>query len=228
MRYGYASLKERIDPERIDYAALIAFYDEWKTVTVAARTDRDYFLLDPARPNVPPYTGSILWKTSGKEAEKSRWRAAHLRQVSEIMQSAGSPLAQAGLDEDFERKTHRLVPNPDGFGRRLVPTVRDYSEGLTGVYWRNFFGPPFVRLFGERLASLPEGCTKEELGGGVVLVQPYEDPSMAGTHEGVRRERSLIEHLGPDCFYDHERHLKPTRLPDLPPVSASTVWPGAV
>jgi hypothetical protein len=143
------------------------------------------------------------------------------------MQLVDSPLAQAGTNEDFDRKKWRLVPNPDGFGQREVYTVRDYSEGLTGVFWRNFFGPPFVRLFGERLKGLPAGCTKEELPGGIVLVQPYEAPSLAGTEEGIARERALIEHLGPECFYDHERHIKPTRLPELPPPPTSVVKPGA-
>jgi hypothetical protein len=143
------------------------------------------------------------------------------------MQLVNSPLAQAARDEDLERKKWRLVPNPDGFGQQLVYTVRDYSEGLAGVFWRNFFGPPFVRLFGERLKDLPAGCTREELPGGIVLVQPYEDPSLAGTEEGIARERALIAHLGPECFYDHERHIKPTRLPELPPPPTSAVKPEA-
>lgn len=222
VRYGYASLKKRIDPERIDYNALIAFYDEWKSITVAARTDRDYMLFDPARPGVPPFTGSIIWKTAAKEANTPAWRAAHLRQVVEIMHRVDSPLAQAGIAEDFQRKNWRLVSAEDGVGQQEVYTVRDYSEGLAGVCWRNFFGPPFVRLFGERLDSLPPGCTKEELEGGIVLVQPYELPTLAGTPEGLDRERALIEHLGPECFYDHERHLKPSRLPELPPAPTTT------
>ena len=48
------------------------------------------------------------------------------------MQWMGSPLAQAGLDEDFQRKTQRLVPNSDGVGETGY-TVRDYSEGLEGI-----------------------------------------------------------------------------------------------
>jgi hypothetical protein len=47
-------------------------------------------------------------------------------------------------------------------------------------------------------------------------VQPYELPTQAGTPEGEARERQIIAHLGPECFYDHERHLKPTRVLDLP------------
>lgn len=227
MRYGFASLKKRIDPEHIDYDALMAFYGEWKTLTVAARADQDYVLIDPAKPSVPPYTGDIIWSTSLVKVERPDWRVAHLQQVAEVMQRVGSPLAQAGIDESFWQKTQRIVPEPDGVGEKEISTVRDYSEGLAGAFWRNFFGPPFVRLFGERLHSLPAGCTREELGGGIVLVQPYEAPALAGTEEGLARERALIAHLGPECFYDHERHLKPTRLPELPPAPTSAVKPGA-
>ncbi|WP_257453316.1 hypothetical protein [Archangium lipolyticum] len=100
------------------------------------------------------------------------------------------------------------------------PPYKDYSEGLPGLFWRNFFGPPFVRMFGERLASLPEDC-RERLGDGLVLVQPYTLPSDAGTEEGNARERALIEHLGPECFYDHEHHTPPTRRPVLDHLSES-------
>jgi hypothetical protein len=131
------------------------------------------------------------------------------------MRLFNSPLAQTGAAEDMERKTERLVLAPDGFGQVQIHTVRDYSEGLAGLFWRNFFGPPFVQLFGERLTTLPAEF-KQEQGDGIILVQPYELPTQAGTPEGDARERQLITHLGPECFYDHERHLKPTRVLDLP------------
>ena len=102
-------------------------------------------------------------------------------------------------------------------GGRLVAqviTVRDYSEGLAGLFWRNFFGPPFVKLFGERLQSLPETC-REDLGDGIVLVEPYPKPMDAETQAGKAREQELISLLGPECFYDHERHTLPTRRPEL-------------
>jgi hypothetical protein len=207
-------LDERLDPDHIDYDALVAFYEERKTITVLARTDRDFFMVSPARADSPPFAGTILWETSVVEASKPSWRAAHLRQVQELMRMLDSPLALAGWEEDFEHKTRRLVPCADGFGQEQVVTVRGYGEGLAGLFWRNFYGPPFTRMFGERLATLPAEARKE-LGNGITLVQPYELPTQAGTPEGAARERELIAHLGPECFYNHERHLKPTRLPEL-------------
>ncbi len=92
--------------------------------------------------------------------------------------------------------------------------MRDYSEGLAGLFWRNFYGPPFVRMFGERLDALPAECRKP-LGEDIVLVQPYALPTEAGTEAGRARERELISLLGPECFYDHEHHTLPTRRPVL-------------
>jgi hypothetical protein len=130
------------------------------------------------------------------------------------MRLVDSPFAYSSVGEDVERKRDRFVPHPSGLGQTQAFTVRDPSEGLAGLFWRNFYGPPFTRLFGERLATLPAD-TRQDLGNGIVLVQPYELPTQAGTPEGDARERELIAHLGPECSYDHERHLRPTRVPEL-------------
>jgi hypothetical protein len=219
MRYGVAFLDEKLNPERIDYEALGTFYEKRKSLLVAAKTNRDFILISPSKPYEKPepefpYTGHISWTTSVKEATRPKWRQAHLQQVQELMGLMHSPLAQAGTDGDFDRKTRRTVPSSDGIGQVQEITVRDYSEGLAGLYWRNFLGPPFIRLFGDRLDALPpEG--RQELSDELVLVQPYELPTQAGTPEGDAREHQLISVLGPECFYDHEHHVKPSRQPRL-------------
>ncbi|HYO58659.1 hypothetical protein [Archangium sp.] len=128
------------------------------------------------------------------------------------MRLVQSPLAWCALKNDFERKTQRRVP--EDIGLRLTFTLRDYSEGLAGLFWRNFYGPPFIRMFGQRLDALPAEC-REPLGEDIVLVQPYELPTEADTEAGRARERELISLLGPECFYDHEHHTLPTRRPVL-------------
>ncbi|HEX5753555.1 MAG TPA: hypothetical protein VFZ09_45595 [Archangium sp.] len=128
------------------------------------------------------------------------------------MQLVQSPLAWCALESDIQRKTQRL--EPEGIGSKLTFNLRDYSEGLPGLFWRNFYGPPFLRMFGERLDSLPAEC-RQNLGEDLVLVQPYELPTEAGTASGMARERELISLLGPECFYDHEHHTLPTRRPVL-------------
>ncbi|OJT19757.1 hypothetical protein BO221_36065 [Archangium sp. Cb G35] len=214
------SFEKTLDPDRIDYDVLIATYEEHQSLCVAAQTDSDFICIFPATDDSRPYcyNGSILWRASAKLASKPSWRTGHAEQVAEIMRLVESPVAQSSLGEDVERKTRRLVPDEDGFGSTATFTVRNYSAGLSGLFWRNFFGPPFVRMFGERLASLPEDCRKP-LGEALVLVQPYELPSDSGTEQGDARERELIEQLGPGCFYDHVHHTPPTRLPALESLS---------
>jgi len=213
-RYGRASLDRKLDPEHPDIDELAAFYERHQDITVAAKTDRDFVLVYCTRPGAEfPHVGRITWQTSDKEAAKPGWRSSHLRQVQEVMSLIGSPLAQSGTAADFSRKADRILPAADGMGSELTFTVRDYTEGLAGLYWRNFLGPPFFRLFGERLDALPAEC-RQELSDELVLVQPYELPTQAGTPEGEARERQLISLLGPECFYNHERHVKPTRRPE--------------
>ncbi|WP_257453563.1 hypothetical protein [Archangium lipolyticum] len=212
-----ASLTGRLNPDDIDYDALLRFYEQRDTLCVTARTDRDFFLVFPSKPGDPPYAGGITWVTSVTCASKVSWREAHLQQVIEIMRLVRSPFAFSSRDDDIERKTRRWVPHEKG-GQIWTSIVRDYSQGLAGLFWRNFYGPPFIRLFGERLASLPSEYRKP-LGDELVLVQPYVLPTEAGTDAGAARERELIAHLGPECFYDHTHHVPPTRCPVLDPLT---------
>ncbi len=215
-RYGHARSNRLLDPHHIDYDALVACYEETQDITVLARTDRDFILLYTPRPDAPRVASRLTWCTSVTASRSTEWQQAHLHQIVELMCLLNASLAQAGWDEDIERKTQRLVPAPDGVGSILTSTVRVPGEGLAGLFWRNVFGPPFTRLFGERLLSLPPE-THQALGGGLVLVQPYERPSQAMTPEGDAAEARLITVLGPECFYDFQRHQKPTRVPELTP-----------
>ena len=190
------------------------------TLLVEARTERDFIYIHPAKPGVPHHTGEVSWTTSAGPAAKPDWRTRHAAQVVQLMRFLGCPLASAALWDDCRRKQTYLVPLPSGFGSELTLTVRDYSEGLAGLYWRNFFGPPFVEMFGERLAAVPEAYRKD-MGHGIILVEPYPLPTDAETEAGQAREKELIGLLGPECFYDHERRLKPTRRPNLPPPPAA-------
>ncbi|MCY1075371.1 hypothetical protein [Archangium lansingense] len=200
---------------------LVTYYKEHGSLCVAARTDRDFIWLSPSLTVDPPFTGKISWQTSVTSASKAAWRAAHAQQVAELMRLVRSPLALAGLDTDLHGKQWRLVHKslPTETGKDFTYSeeefiVRDYSEGLPGLVWRNFYGPPFIRMFGERLDAVPSECRKP-LGEDLVLVQPYELPTEAGTETGMARERELISLLGPECFYDHERRTLPTRRPVL-------------
>jgi hypothetical protein len=211
-RYGYASTAEKIPQASPTIEPLVAYYEEHKTLCISSRTEKDFIWVRPPKPGSPFHHGKIIWATSAKSALKGHWRLSHAQQVAQVMQLVQSPLAWCALKNDLERKNQRLVP--EGIGLRLTFNLRDYSEGLAGLFWRNFYGPPFVRMFGERLGALPAECHKV-LGEDLVLVQPYELPTEAGTETGTARERELISLLGPECFYDHEHHTLPTRRPVL-------------
>ncbi|WP_164008583.1 hypothetical protein [Pyxidicoccus trucidator] len=214
--YGRFGDEARLVPGRSDYRDVLACYDEYPKITISARPEEDYLMLFPSTRDEYPFVGKLIWAAPLAEAENANWRNAHLRQVMEVMRLLDSPLAYACSDEDKSRKSERVIPSPDGVGSEQAFTVRDPSEGLAGLYWRNFFGPPFVRMFGERLLSLPPD-TRQELGDGLVLVQPYALPTQAMTPEGDAAEERLITVLGPECFYDHQQHRKPTRVPELTP-----------
>jgi hypothetical protein len=212
-RYGQASLAHPIQPGRLDLDALVSHYEERRSLCVAAKTDRDFFWISPVlEPVIYPYTGKITWATSVGSAAQASWRAAHVQQVHEVMRLVHSSVAYSAVEADLERKKWRLIDRGDH--QEEAPTVRGDDEGLAGLFWRNFYGPPFVRLFGERLSSLPAECLRR-LGDEVVLVQPYELPTEAGTEAGVARERDLLQWLGPECFYNHEHHTLPARRPVL-------------
>jgi hypothetical protein len=221
-RYGSAALDKELDPAHLDLAPLVAHYEEHGSLCVAARTDRDFIWFSPILWHSPHRcAGSISWMTSATSASKASWRQALAPQVAELMRLVQSPLALAGLDTDLHGKQRRLVHKsmPTDEGKDFTWseeefTVRDYSEGLPGLVWRNFYGPPFVRMFGPRLEALPPEC-RQQPGGDIVLVQPYELPTAAGTEAGLAREREFISLLGPECFYDHEHRTLPTRRPVL-------------
>jgi len=220
IRYGASDLRKRLVPGRIDYEALADFYEGYQGLCIGAHTDQHYIWVFAPNADRPGFSGgTLIWATAVSEAERPDWRSRHLEHVARVMRDTDSPLAVSSLEEDQERKTRRLVPHPRGVGKSEVPTVIMPGEGLAGLFWRNFYGPPFTRLFGERLLSLPPG-THQDLGDGLALVQPYELPSQARTPEGDAAEARLITVLGPECFYDHARHQKPSRVPVLSPAPA--------
>ncbi len=166
------------------------------------------------------YLGSVTWWVSRSLGRKAAWHEAHVGQISELMRLLDSPLATTALSSDYDEKLYRYVPNRSG-GVTQKLTTYGYDEGLVGLFWRNFFGPPFVRLFGDKLKTLPGA---RDLGG-VWLVEPYESPEQAGTKEARARERELIRHIGPECFYDRKRKTKATRVLPLPRLESNEPKP---
>jgi len=194
--------------------AMIGSYKEHANdLLVSGHTYNDQLSISSNWPNRPSYTGSIFWTTHLRSARKPGWREAHVEQIAHVMRLVDSPYATACKVEDCVNKTYREDPRPEGGTVERVTAI-GYHEGLVGLFWRNFFGPPLVRLFGDRLKALPPERARDL--GGIWLVQPYDSPEQAGTDEARARERELIQLLGPECFYDQERDTRATRTLDLP------------
>jgi hypothetical protein len=83
----------------------------------------------------------------------------------------------------------------------LVAAVgRDFGSHLPGLFWWNYFGPPYRRLLGDaRLRSSP-GEHVAVVGDGVV-VQLSEDPSGWGTPGYAAMEQRVRDHLGTELFF---------------------------
>ncbi len=77
-RYGLGFMDGELDPRRIDYDALGALYEEKQTLCIAARTDQDFLMIFPAKGDTSrtqpefPYTGTVSWTTSLRQAQASR------------------------------------------------------------------------------------------------------------------------------------------------------------
>lgn len=210
-RYGSSSMKHIALPGEMGVDGMLAYYEEHRTLFIGNRSMREFIFLHPGRHVDYPFVGGLSWTTREAPVAKQAWRKAHVRAVARLMKVLNSPLAYAALHEDIHGKRYRVVPREVGLEE--VVTVNDYGEGLAGLYWRNFFGPPFVRMFGERLRSLSPDV-RTDVSDELVLVESYPLPKDADTEEGKARERALIEQLGPECFYDHQRHELPKRRPD--------------
>ena len=174
--------REEIEPESMDYRAplLMEFYAARKSLIVAARTDQGFCcsIWNPAAPGIPPFTGSIIWETSAHESTKPS--SACNTPSTDIRSDAagwGRAWLRQGLTRTLSKKHSGSYPIQTA-SESGVYTVRDYSEGLEGMYWRNFLGLPSCGCWASACNRCLPAAVREELGGGIVLVQPYENAAL--------------------------------------------------
>jgi hypothetical protein len=88
------------------------------------------------------------------------------------------------------------------------------EDSLPGLYWLNYFGPPYTKLFGkERLLSAP-GFEVGEADGGV-LVALDEVPMTWTGGEYRAREAAVIDHLGREFFFSKDTPERKTVAPEF-------------
>lgn len=155
--------------------------------------------------------GYLAWFTDARHAVDEAWCERHIVQCSAVARLVESPLGYTCLSEDQSRNNRPI--QKAGFTEQ-VPRIRGYDEGLLGLYWRNFFGPPFTDLMREKLKSLPKDVARD-LGEDYWFLEVEPDPVAAMSDEGRRRESELIAHLGPDLFYDMAAERLPTTRPTI-------------
>jgi hypothetical protein len=177
-------------------------------VALGSSSNRSMLLVSQTAPDEPPHLGRITWLAPSTAGQDPAWREHQAVQVASLMSSLGSPYAYAGIAEDIRRLTHREAEDDRGLTIETF-TVRDHSEGLAGLFWRNFFGEPFRALFADRLSEVSRNLD------GISMVELCREPALASTDIGRARERDLIGILGADAFYDHAHNAPPTRRPSL-------------
>jgi hypothetical protein len=85
------------------------------------------------------------------------------------------------------------------FGKTFLPI--DFSKGLPGVYWGNFWGPPFVSQIGMEKLKLPPSYSTQVLDDGGILLLLDSSPlnyENASTRKSIK---TLRNYLGDELFY---------------------------
>lgn len=190
------------------------YYDSEQRLAVEGKPRPSFILFLPDRRNNRSYYGKLYWSVPVSKGNNKKWRENHIEQVITVMKLINAPLVLSGRDSDLDRKFTQEIESPSG-GTTERPTIRGYNQGLAGLFWRNFYGPPFSQMFGERLKNLPQDVG-QDLGDNYWLVEPYALPTDIETDAGRNKEKELIKLLNPECFYDFETNTLPTIRPDLP------------
>ena len=80
------------------------------------------------------------------------------------------------------------------------------NTGLTGVYWANFFGPPYVSKYGRDLLERVVYHRKEFTARGTVLILTAPSPLDYAKPEARRLKEMIKQELGGDAFLDATIH----------------------
>jgi hypothetical protein len=100
---------------------------------------------------------------------------------------------RASIGREFRYKN-----TVDGKGRQAIGV--DLAKSLPGIYWLNYFGRPYVEMFGkDRLLSAPAHKVGPVAEG--VLIELAQDPSDWELPSYRAAESALIAHLGESYFF---------------------------
>ena len=104
----------------------------------------------------------------------------------------------------------------------------DRTRHLPGVYWANFFGPTYVKFFGEdRLEGAP-AYAKERLDCEGWLLVTAKSPDAWESPEVKSIQESLVDHMGRDAFFNIANPDRPTTAPRFELVTSLGGYRGGV
>ena len=196
-----AVANQELDPERVRAMVIFerrrnpscTFRVEWNNLPHRAFSLSSYRVED-----------SFLWKAEQLEA----W----LEFTAGLLQRHEAWYARFTLDEESFAKNYlkwstagghapsseyRVTGRGGGIGVKL-------EEGISGVFWGNYFGPFYVDWFGrEKFDDLP--CVEKRwLDTGGIFFTTTSKPFDWNTAAARQLQQAVKEHLGGDAFFDSE------------------------
>jgi hypothetical protein len=111
-----------------------------------------------------------------------------------------------------------LTSEVDLKAKNTAPPIVSYmgldpATGVPGLYWINFFSDQYAKWLG--LEELPkELAVREKLAGGGVLLKFCESPDDCRSLEVLQKQRTAIEWLGPQRFFDAHFPDRQQEVPD--------------
>ena len=162
--------------------------------------------LSPSRVEIYLNKVPLPFEPIGVNVERSYFEdSARLHSFMDVMRDLYSVSQPSyGLVE-----TQEMVKRYDDKGGKVTMGI-DLERALPDIYWANFFGPDYVRLFGkEKLESAP--CYRVEWlsdGGVLLLVTPTLSDYDSDPENFGRVRTAVKEHLGIGAFDNGDWHFR--------------------
>ena len=155
--------------------------------------------------------------------DESFWISNHIKNPGERaiqMVKALSGLSRALYgrafhDSEFEAKGFRNRTLPNGHTARESVSLTP-REGIVDIFWLNYFGKPYIDIFGERKLKQLRSLSTEQIGAGFLIVTA-SDPFLWNESEVRRSQQEIKQELDTGAFLDLTKNFKPalTISPEL-------------
>ncbi len=167
---------------------------------------------------------NFLWRGAGSEIQGSVWAESRIHssiyfQVSRKVYDLSLIInVITGISSRFLvdiAYIHLHTPNDvddlNNYKYHLMPfvqslTTHDLNKGLPDLCWGMYFGPPYRKLFGEKLDSVPAFRMLDDgIGVYIQLTKDIEDVTK-NREQYLAAKSSAKQHLDSDAFYvENER-----------------------